>query len=196
MSFAEVLPDAAPGLLQRLRAETAEAHHRLEIALDILAEPLCRDRFTRLLERFWGFHAAWEPALARSLRDDAFLAPRGKLDHLRRDLLALGRTPDQVAALPLWLDAARLTADASAALGSLYVMEGSTLGGQVISRALKAAPWLPEGGLGYFDPYGPSTGQMWRGFRDYASARSAPAADDLIVDGARATFERLQAWLT
>lgn len=196
MSHAEVLIPAAPGLLQRLRAETAEAHASLEAALDILAEPLRQDRFARLLERFWGFHAAWEPALARALGDDAFLAPRGKLALLQRDLVALGRTADQIERLPLCLEAARLTADHGSALGSLYVMEGSTLGGQVISRALQAAPWLPAGGLGYFDPYGPLTGQMWRGFRDYASAHASPAADDIIVDGARAAFERLQAWLT
>ena len=116
MSLAEDVPaGTAAGLLQRLRCETAAAHTALEAALDILADPLSQSRFTRLLERFWGFHAAWEPALLRALGDEAFLAPRGRLAHLRRDLVALGRHPGQIERLPLCLQAGRLAANREAA---------------------------------------------------------------------------------
>lgn len=201
MSLAETTwrATARPAVLERLKRETREAHDRLEHHLDLLREPLDRERFVALLERFWGFHALWEPALGRALADDAFLAPRLKLQRLEADLRALGRSPEEIARLPRCFQAAQLAPlprRPAAALGSLYVLEGSTLGGQVITRALRGAGWLPSGGLTYFDPYGAATGAMWRDFRDYAAARSTPAADAEMVAAAKATFERLHRWLT
>jgi heme oxygenase len=191
--------EVRPVILHRLKQETREAHDRLEAALELLAEPLCETRFARILERFWGFHSVWEPTVGRALGDDAFLAPRLKLHCLEADLLALGRSREEIERLPRCFEASQLTPLArrpAAALGSLYVLEGSTLGGQVITRALQGVPWAPSRGLTYFDPYGPRTGEMWREFRDYAAARSTPAADAEMIAAARATFERLHRWLT
>jgi heme oxygenase len=82
-----------------------------------------------------------------------------------------------------------------AALGSLYVMEGSTLGGQVISRILDRSPDL-IGRVRYFDPYGPRTGAMWRAFRAGLRGRVAAGADRRsIVAAAVQTFELLEDWL-
>jgi heme oxygenase len=79
-------------------------------------------------------------------------------------------------------------------LGSVYVMEGSTLGGQVIGKALRSATWVPEGGLRYFNPYGPRTGAMWRNFCVALDAVSASAAQEVIC-GARDSFALLRDWL-
>lgn len=201
MSLAETTwgTSRRPPILERLKRETRQAHDRLESGLDLLQTPLSRERFTRLLERFWGFHAVWEPAIGRALADDAFLNPRLKLARLQADLVALGRSPDDIARLPLCFEAAQLAPlprRPATALGALYVLEGSTLGGQVITRALGAAPWLPPAGLTYFDPYGARTGAMWRDFRDYVADRSTPAADAEMLAAAKATFERLRRWLT
>lgn len=187
-----------PTILHSLKQQTREAHDRLEAGLDLLVEPLVEARFARLLERFWGFHAIWEPTIARALGDDVFLEPRLKLARLETDLMALGRTRREIERLPRCFEAALLAPLArrpAAALGSLYVLEGSTLGGQVISRALREAPWLPAAGLTYFDPYGARTGEMWRDFRSYAAGWSSPAADAEMIAAARATFERLHRWL-
>ena len=69
-----------------------------------------------------------EPRVAALLDEDAFLAPRRRSPLARQDLAALGAEPD--AALRFDLD---VLDDAAAAWGSLYVVEGSTLGGLVIS---------------------------------------------------------------
>lgn len=183
-------------LLVGLRAQTAEAHRRLERDLDLLREPFDRDRFILLLERFHGFHAVWEPKVARVMsREAAFLSPRHRTHRAARDLMALGHSARDVAQLPLCLAAARLASSPEAAIGSLYVMEGSTLGGQIISRCLQSAPWLPPDGLGYFDPYGPATGTMWRHFRIWAEAASKFGSADAVIAGAVETFRTLQAWL-
>ena len=201
MSLAETAWSAStrPPILDRLKQETREAHDRLETGLRLLDQPLSQERFIRVLERFWGFHCVWEPAVARALNDDAILAPRLKLRALEADLASLGRLPEDIARLPRCFEAALLAPlprRPAAALGSLYVLEGSTLGGKIISRALKGAPWLPEGGLVYFDPYGSKTGQMWQDFWDYIAGHSTPAADAEMLAAARATFEGLHRWLT
>jgi heme oxygenase len=74
-------------------------------------------------------------------------------------------------------------------------MEGATLGGQVIARVLADASWLPAGGLGFFTPYGPRTGAMWREFGDFARATAAVTGDEPVIDGALAWFDVIQAWL-
>ncbi|WP_374468882.1 biliverdin-producing heme oxygenase [Phenylobacterium sp.] len=176
-----------------LRLQTSDAHRDLEDKLALLSRPSDRQRFLAVLERFHGFHAVWETAIRRRSRYAAFHAPRSRLPHLRRDLAALGRTTGEVSRLPLCREAERLVSDDAAALGSLYVLEGSTLGGQVIARELAGAGWLPSGGLTYFNPYGPRTGEMWRGFRAWLSAQDAD--DRAATEGARRTFRLLQDWV-
>lgn len=182
--------------LARLRAATADAHGGLERSLDLLGRVGDRQRFVRVLERFFGFHLAWERAIRQHPAIRVFHEPRSRLPHLRRDLSALGRTHAELARLPLCVAAAGLAKDEAGAIGSIYVMEGSTLGGQVIARALASADWRPAGGLTYFEPYRARTGEMWRGFGVWAE--TSLAADDHVAaaGGANRTFSLLQEWLT
>ncbi len=188
-------PDPASGALAaRLRRETADAHRSLEEALDLLRRPLDRQRFKHVLERFHGFHTVWESAVRRHAALIAFLDARTRLPALRRDLLALGAAPSEVEHLPVCLAAADLARSEAEAIGSIYVMEGSTLGGQLIARALAEADWLPDGGLSYFNPYGRDTGARWRAFHAFAEARLPEDAHGAAVAGARRTFEVLGSW--
>lgn len=186
-------PEIDTDVFDALRGATAESHRRLERDLDLLRDPLSKARVAEVLRRFLAFHLAWEPALARFavLRD--LLERRSRVDHLRRDLTRLGATATDVAPCAA---AAALVRDAETALGSLYVMEGSTLGGKVISRALAGAPWLPPGGLTYFNPYGADTGAMWLTFKDRVRSLAAPAVTPDIVAGAVDCFALLHSELT
>jgi heme oxygenase len=186
---------AGGGLMATLRTRTAGAHQALEAALDILAVIPSPTRMRALLERFYGFHLVWEPAVAASPAG-AFAADRTRLPHLRADLAALGADEADRIALPLCAPAAGLAAPGARAIGSLYVLEGSTLGGQVSSRALQDTGWAPPQGLAYFDPYGRETGPRWRAFAAWAQAAAADEDPESVVDGANETFALLQAWLT
>ena len=141
-----------------LRSETHRSHEALEQALDLLRPPLDKARFTAVLSRFFGFHAVWEKAVAAHPSVAAFTHDRSRLPPLRQDLAALGLDDRQVAALPLCAAAAALAETEASTLGSMYVVEGSSLGGRLISRALADQPWLPATGLTYFNPYGDRTG--------------------------------------
>ena len=90
------------------------------------------ETYRDVLCRLYGFWRGWEPQVSALMRDEAFLEPRRRLHLLTADLAALGLSADARDALPL----CPLTplADDMEALGSMYVLEGSTLGGRVIQR--------------------------------------------------------------
>ncbi len=180
-----------PSLHARLRSATTPAHEALEGALDMLREPLDRGRFIRLLSGFHGFHRTWERAITRHL--PPALVPRPRLALIEGDLRALGLGDDALRAIAPCEAAARLGADPDLALGSVYVLEGSTLGGRMITRHVDRAPWCPSGGLRYFDPYGADTGSRWRTTLAHLSA--AGGDPERIVSGAVQTFATLHAWL-
>lgn len=192
MALEETPPGSPADLMMRLRQETAGHHARLERALALLDPPLARERFVTLLERFYGFHAVWEPVIAVHFEPD-FLQPRRRVRMVEADLIALGRHPADNRP-PLCFGATRLGRSPEAALGSLYVMEGSTLGGQVIARGLKGTGWGEQ--IRYFNPYGDGTGRMWSAFKALVHSRSGVSADPKIMAGALATFDLLQDWLS
>lgn len=180
-------------LLAYLRAATRPAHEAMEVALGLMDDGLEIVAYTRLLERFYGFWYGWQPRMALLLQDEALLGPRRRLHLLAADLAALGLSPAAVRALPRCSPPLR---DASEALGSLYVMEGSTLGGRAITRHVSNRLGLDGAtGCAYFAGYGAATTPMWRSF-----LLRLEAADTLdagrIAAGASATFDCLGHWLT
>jgi heme oxygenase len=86
-------------------------------------------------------------------------------------------------------------ADTDHALGRLYVLEGSTLGGTFIDRHLASLPQLSGVRIRAFSPYGSETGAMWAAFRRVVRERVAAGGDaDAMIGSARETFRALAAW--
>jgi heme oxygenase len=183
-----------PELCAYLRESTAGAHLALEVRLDLMAAPT-QAKVTALLERFLGFHAVWEPALSRWPRVFSFMEPRSRLADLRADLTRLGGPGRGAGAVPPCTRAPGLLSSEAAAVGSAYVLEGSTMGGQLITRALSGAAWAPRDGLAYFNPYGAATGPMWRAFKAWADGLVGEADHAAAADGAVRTFALLEDWL-
>ena len=179
-------------VLAQLREATRPAHQQLEATLDLLDERLTVEDYTKILGKFYGFWHAWQPLAGRLMDDAAFTRPRQRLHLLTNDLTALGMSAAAIDALPACPMPALHTA--AAALGSFYVMEGSTLGGRVIEKNLLARLGLArESGGSYFAGYGDQTGLMWRDF--LARLNAAPFTDaDEINLGAAATFACLTSW--
>ena len=177
---------AEVSIRDRLRAETRPDHERLEDGLRLADPGLTHARYRDVLMRFHGFWAGWEPAVAAALEDDGFLAPRRRLHLLRNDLRALGVAPEGLAACPPPALHGR-----GEAMGSLYVMEGSTLGGRFILKRLDEIG-LAEGARSYFAGHGEATGTMWRAFLARMEAEPDAAA---VLRGAKATFATLADWM-
>ncbi len=78
-------------------------------------------------------------------------------------------------------------------LGAMYVLEGSTLGGQLITRQLAQAG-IPL--RAYFTGYGARTGPRWKAFCQLLTEAvpTGPDHDD-VVASAGLTFQRLDQWI-
>src|SRR4029079_5048564 len=129
-----------PSLLQRqLRHETAGLHRHLDHQLALLDPGLSIARYREVLQVFLGFYAPIEAGLAplASSRGASLGFPlRARTELIERDLLALGASRRQVAELPRCSDLPRLLCLEDLA-GCLYVLEGASLGGQVIAPVLE-----------------------------------------------------------
>lgn len=182
----------AETMLEALRARTRDHHARLEASLDLMDAALDLEAYRGLVARFYGFHAALEPRLAAAADWAAMgydFEARRKLPMLARDLHALGLDP---AALPL-CDRLPPVDDVQAALGCMYVIEGSTLGGQQLSRHFADHLGLgPATGAAYFGSYGREVGPRWGAFRAFLAVHGRGEA---APEAAAATFEALAAWL-
>jgi heme oxygenase len=182
-------------LLERLKIETRPAHDRIERAVGFERRIATAGSYRQLLSRFYGFHSVWEHAAGPLAPDPAFFQDRCKTPLLVRDLTQLGLNRDEIMALPRCGDLMPLPAPA-AVLGSMYVIEGSTLGGAIIARDVERTLGLNgETGCAYFRSYGRDTARMWKSFGATLLAVSSPDNDDLILETAKATFDVMHDWL-
>ena len=187
--------------MSRLRNETRDLHNLIEtnpLHRSIVDGTVTRRSYVRLLQRMYGVHSSFE-SCAGARKEWEPLAfnfdERRKLPLLERDLTALGSAPNTVqpAAAPLSLQGANF----HFLLGYLYVLEGSTLGGQVLIRfLLQHLGLVPDWGAAYFYGYGPLTAERWRNLQSLLSRFKARGAEaDLMVEGARDAFSRINSWL-
>ena len=82
--------------------------------------------------------------------------------------------------------------------GCMYVLEGATLGGQIIRRLLKEKLSITSANGGaFFSAYGDRVRVMWNEFREALSqfAISHPDESEAIVASASETFAKFDHWL-
>ncbi len=182
-------------LLDEIKSRTSRHHRQVEADLDIMSETFTIEDYRRLLGRFYGYIRPWEERARAGLGEEvAIFEGREKAARIEDDLRFLGLGDDELAALPRCGEVPALES-APAALGSMYVFEGATLGGQIITRHLSKRFGLTGGGGTFFNSYGDDVGRKWKAFREILIAHSSPEADPAIVGAAVETFERFGRWL-
>jgi heme oxygenase len=184
-------------LRQRLKRETAAVHQHLEDQLGLLDPGLDVDRYRRVLETFYGFYlpvemdvtrlAAAEPPLGFPLRARAGL--------IERDLLALGLSPADLAALPLCRHRPELSCVEDLA-GCLYVLEGACLGGQVLAPLLHRRLGLAKGsGAAFFAGDEERTLPRWSVIVAWLDGLPLTGASPAkIISATSATFDAFARW--
>lgn len=180
-------------LLKRLKTATHAAHERMELHIDLPTRLQSLSLYQRVIEDFYGFYTPVETTLRSLLvnTDLPMAAQRWKSANLAADLAVLGADP---AAVPLCGTLPSLTA-LDDALGCLYVLEGATLGGQVIVRQLERAyPLDRSRGLCFFNSYGDAVGPMWQAFGAWLETQAQDS--DRVIASADATFAALENWFT
>lgn len=159
-----------PLIATRLRQTTKSAHHRLDHQplLSALLDPaIDHMRYGDALAALHGVYVAAENQLANQATEDFPHWPR--TPDLEADLAELGRTP------PPFTGRLPSSGKPGAHIGLLYVLEGSALGGQLLSRRLRVAlgPACP---LRFFTGQGEAAAaRRWAAFWQYAAGCCAPA---------------------
>lgn len=177
------------GEVHRYLRDTSQAdHQRLEAGLDILGAVSTAAGRSRVVQGFYRLHAEAEAALAPWFADrpDVAFADRRRTGRLAADIATLGGRPPRPGPSGV------VVRSFAEALGWLYVLEGSTLGGKAIRRALLARGDTITG-LSFLDPYGPQTGERWRAYLAVLE-NEARTPDDVaaMAAGARAAFRHVE----
>jgi heme oxygenase (biliverdin-IX-beta and delta-forming) len=148
-----------------------------------------------ILRRFYGFIKPLEE-LSESQLDSSYLPDlyaRRKASALLEDIRSLGNGEKEP---ELSRDLPSITSPA-AALGAFYVLEGSTLGGQIISQMISRKLQLADGeSIRYFNGYGPETQQKWETFKHCLDSRNWQSHEsDAVVEAAEATFLKFKQFI-
>jgi len=170
-------------LRTRLREATGARHIALEqteLMIGFTRPGLTSAVYADYLGRQWQLHTVMEPELER-------WAPPGwaqlrlvKAAWLAQDLAALGLEPPPRRALA-W----PAPTQATAALGAMYVLEGATLGVQIVARR---APQVTTAARRFLDGYGQHAGVLWREFLVVLEAVPDPRQAE-VCRGAIDTFD-------
>jgi heme oxygenase len=179
--------------LEQLRRETLAAHSAVEQSVPLMDEELDVDTYVSCLVKLHGIIAAWEewgvqnaPAWMQPL-----LAARRRGQLLMLDLTWFGADASGEArpTLPEMRDDASL-------LGAMYVMEGSTLGGQLIARHVELVLGLRPGqGNAYFRGHNERTGQLWKEFCDALRTKVPDSETEAVITAAKAMFDVFGVWM-
>jgi heme oxygenase len=182
-------------VLQRLREATGASHKSLEDRMPFMRPELDRALYVRLIQAYYGFYAPLEQLIEGVADASPIDRQRQKVPALVRDLQALGLSASDIQALPRCTDLPRID-NAHQLLGTRYVIEGATLGGQVLRRVIKDKLGIEaESGAEFLDVYGRDTGPLWKAFLLQLAEAEDPQHHPQIVEAACATFICFERWL-
>lgn len=177
----------------RLKRDTAGDHDRVESLMPLMHPDLTEELYRSVLLRFYCFVHGWESWAAMNVPQELgpLLLERQRSHLLAADLLYFD---DQRPRLQYVFSGSRLPGKA-AFLGAMYVIEGSTLGGQYIARHVENALGLsPGNGDSYFRGYGDRTGFMWREFQKALEGVHEDDAD-VVIGAAKKMFSAFGEWM-
>jgi heme oxygenase len=183
-------------LLEQLKSETLSNHQQLEKNLIVKLKGMrSPEDYISILQNFYAYFGGLEDQINHFIGDDELpdYAERRKTRSIKDDILALGGVVPEKASTDDLPEIGNLLQ----AFGALYVIEGSTLGGQVISKMISKQLSLDgEGGVSFFESYGADTMTMWNKFKAVLEHHAATQEDAGVITGAaNETFARFRLWM-
>ena len=187
------------GIMSKLKSGTIRQHQSMESVVPIFRKDFTREAYVGLLESFLGFFEPVERNLATLQGWNKIglnIEQRMRASLLRNDLAALRHDDSETRAFIECAELPRLTSMEDA-LGCMYVLEGSTLGGQFIYRELHSRFGISaETGSSFFYGYGAQSGSMWAQFSECLRNYARGIEDqDRIVNSAVSTFDAFETWI-
>jgi len=179
---------ASPALTQRLKTETSSLHDTMHALMEQAQPFASRENYARFVAAQYVFqrdidHLFADTQLQQAVAD---LDSRGRMQASRDDLGDLG------ASIPASGELATAQVQMPAALGWLYVSEGSTLGAAFLfKQAQEVLGLTAEFGARNLAAYPAGRAAAWRQFVAALDSEGiAPEQHQAVLDGARAAYRR------
>ncbi len=142
--------------------------------------------YAELLKYFYAYFSKVEAAVAPFITSELLpdYSERRNASYIKADIEALGETLEGLPQAQ-----APEVSNLQQALGALYVLEGSIMGGRIIVEMLAKAGITQ--GVSFFSGYGPETGVKWQRFTSVLNAQAQTDQEQQqAIDSAQQTFAR------
>ena len=183
-------------IIDKLRSATKQEHQQLDhLLFPYIQEIKTHEQYIQLLTLFYGYLKPLYNIIDEYQNDELVLDYSGREE--------TGTIFDDVNALPgfsfniLYCKNFPEIRNSAAAFGAYYVMEGSTLGGTIISKKISENLHLENGkALSFFAGYGKENYCMWNSFLSSLEQNLSNHSHlDLLIESARETFTSFKNWI-
>jgi heme oxygenase len=180
---------------QELKQYTQKNHLQLEkVMVKEIHKITSELGYVVFLKIFYGYFAGLEVNIAQFVDKNELsdYPKRRKTSLLSNDLISLGASLPSIATdeeLPTINNLLQ-------AFGALYVMEGSTLGGQYIANMIREQlQWKELKAVSFFEGYGSETVGMWESFKTVLDEHATTKEDlQTILKSSDETFVKFKSW--
>ena len=173
-------------LQEKLKSATSAHHDELENLMfvqEIMNKTLTLEQYKTLLATNYVVHAAIESklhdALDSEVKESLDIDNRDKLSALEQDLKEMNMDKDDLDAVHF--DFSIKDHGNASSLGAMYVLEGATLGGNVIQKKLRANPTFENLSLNYYNVYAQNLMPNWLSFVKVLNS-SVPEEDHQLAE--------------
>lgn len=177
-------------LVNELRVVLKPFHDEIEqyaYSDKIMATTITPEEYKHLLKKQYITHKPIEEALDKHKDELAKIGYiyRSKMDSIRKDLIKLDENPDEIK-----IDETFELNSKNEALGCLYVIEGSTMGGAMIANQLPKSEALKDSlTLNYYGIYGDKTREYFLELAEIINSNSKIRKDaDEITEACKKTY--------
>ena len=174
-------------LSTKIKEATKTAHQDLEKKVVYKLKAIRSNAdYADLLKHFYAYFSAVEKAIAPYIAGELIpdLAERRNSSYLQQDIEELGAHVNELPEVRVLK-----ISNAVEALGAMYVMEGSIMGGPIIVQML--AKYGVTKGVSFFSGYGEATGAMWAKFVSVMNEAAKTGEDEArAIEAANETFSR------
>jgi heme oxygenase len=186
--------------LQNLRSETALSHSTLEqnpYSVALMSPTVTLKDYSNYLQKLYGFVLGFETNVYPLLKNiDSEIELRRKSKLMQSDLEQLQIDSLNIPIVPEAYFKINYP-DITSALGGLYVLEGSMLGGVMIKKHLmEKLRNETVDNTKYLTGYGSETGKIWKNFLNILSDNTQDIkTQNAVINSAKNTFDLLNQWI-
>jgi heme oxygenase len=173
-------------LSQSIKIATEKEHQKLEKkVIGKLKSINNESSYAEMLKIFYAYFGAIEEAIKPFITSDLLpdYSQRRSSKDIKQDILELGSDVND----SFTTNVPQIT-NSTQALGALYVLEGSIMGGSIIVKVVEKAGI--KKGISFFSGYGQNTSYMWSTFIDVLNKNAETEEKEVeAIQSADETFE-------